>query len=309
MSTTNNLTIAPRSDGPTEKPTRGTYCIGTTRTGESDSQNGYHTDEAYPMLTTGPVVLSEDMAKATKETVGATPKKNVNQTGEDHNWRRHVPRNHHTKEAVFDENRPNLKPGKTRKVDVNKHTIAKSVGNQVSERTDGRPVTDKMNRFIAEDLRFLHQSTWTRIRDKEPLPCQTNTTQGQSESKPVIAEEIIRKITTTYEIADWAPKIPLPRRANGAHAPMEAIEENPTLHADRAEARETYTLAEWTEGTTSKYKSSSQTIHVAYPERPGYQKSSSLQSQDHRPMPPTRPFPGQDRDGTGTTRKRTEHKG
>ena len=35
------------------------------------------------------------------------------------------------------------------------------------------------------------------------------------------------------EIADWAPKIPLPRRANGAHAPMEAIEENPTLQVQK----------------------------------------------------------------------------
>ena len=246
VSPISDLAIVPRSDRPTEKPTGGAYCIGTIRTEESDSQSMYHIDGANPMLTTNPTVLGEERATATRKAVGATSKKNVRQTDEDHNWRRHVPREYHTKEAVFAKNRPNLKPGKTRKADVNKHTIARSVGSQASERTDVHPVTDKMNRFIADDLRSLHQSTWTRIRDKEPLPCQTNTTPERSESKPVIAKEIIRKITTAYEVADWAPKVPLPRRANGAHAPMEAIEENHTLHANRAEARATCTMAEWT---------------------------------------------------------------
>ena len=64
-----------------------------------------------------------------------------------------------------------------------------------------------MNQFITNDLRSLHQSTWTEIRDEEPLPCQTHTTQVQSESKTVIGE-IVKRITTAYEIKDFAEVSP-----------------------------------------------------------------------------------------------------
>ena len=97
MGPISNLTIAPRSDRPTEKPTGGTHCIGTIRTEESDSQTMYHIDGANPMSTTDPTVLGKERATANRKMVGATSKKNVKQTGEDHNWRRHVPRKHHTK--------------------------------------------------------------------------------------------------------------------------------------------------------------------------------------------------------------------
>ena len=224
-------------DGTRENSTEGIFNIGAIRTEDIYSRSIYYSDKYDPKSTT--IVAVPDEKRAT---IRNAKKKHVTEPGEDHNWRGHLRRKCHTKKAVFERIRPNSKPGKTRKAIVNNHTTATttSVRSQTSKRTDVRQTLGAMNNFIKDDLRTLHESTWTKIHDGRTPPRHTNATQEKSETEPSIAPEVVRRITTAYEVAYQAPKVRPPWHANGAHAPMEVIETN-SPHANRAGIRATST--------------------------------------------------------------------
>ena len=55
-----------------------------------------------------------------RSNTGVAPTETVNQQNEDHNWCWHAPYKYYAKGAVFEENCPLSKLGRTRNVDINK---------------------------------------------------------------------------------------------------------------------------------------------------------------------------------------------
>ena len=89
----------------------------------------------------------------------------IHQTGEDHNCWWHGSREHYMEEALSESRQQNLNSGKTGTAKVNKqNNTTATVRTQISRRTDRQTKQKKMNRFIAEDLKALHLSTWMQIR-------------------------------------------------------------------------------------------------------------------------------------------------
>ena len=254
-----NPQIIPQPDETRGNSTGGAYNIRAIRTEDIYSRSVYYCDESDSNSTTIAAVPDEKRATI------RNAKKHVAEPGEDHNWRRRLRRKRHTKKAVFEGIRPDSKPGKTRKANVNNHTNATSVGSQTSERTDVRQTTNAMNNLIEDDLRTFHESSWTKIHDGRTPPRHTNATQGRPETELPIAPEVVRRITIAYEAAYQAPKVRPPWHADGAHAPMEAIEVRTTPHANRAGVRATSTSGKGARAQ-AKHPSTRATLDTSAPD-------------------------------------------
>ena len=171
--------------------------------------------------------------------MGRLPQKATLQN-EDHNWRWRIPYKYCAKGAISATNRPHSRAGRTRNTYINKQShLDEPVETQTPMQMDGHQIVNKMDNSIRKNFESLHLSTRDPIRDKEPLQQQITATPKQSVSVterplphptdtiPSEEDAIIQKITTAYEIARQAPKVPLPKHVSDAQELLEDTDEIP----------------------------------------------------------------------------------
>ena len=244
-----------RARSTTHKQTTNAFLVRTTRT-ENASQTRRRSYKGNPEQGDVAGIVSECRRTTTTQvdTDGIVPTEKIKNQSEDHNWRWRKRSTRCAEEAVFEEKWPHLgTSGKQHKYINKQRHPGEPVEAQVPKQTDGHQIVNTMNNSLRGRFQALHLSTWIPIRDEadeepeepsqqrfdtiiteRPLPNRADTTQTTDDA-------IERRITTAYEIARQAPKIPLPKNASDAQEPFD--DEDAIQHPQIVEC-ETGTLGE-----------------------------------------------------------------